>query len=75
MYRFTNGVVYHKTTLKAEPGQIVTGRIDWEKRFSNMQQHSGEHIFSGLVHRHFGYNNVGFHLGSATVSHRVFPAP
>lgn len=60
--------VWHKTTLMAEPGQIVAGCIDWEKRFSNMQQHSGEHIFSGLVHRHFGYNNVGFHLGSSVVT-------
>ncbi len=60
--------VWHKTTLLAEPGQIVAGCIDWEKRFSNMQQHSGEHIFSGLVHRHFGYNNVGFHLGSSVVT-------
>ncbi len=29
-----------------------------------MQQHTGEHIVSGLVHGRFGYDNVGFHLGS-----------
>ena len=28
-----------------------------------MQQHTGEHIVSGIVHKWFGYNNVGFHLG------------
>lgn len=33
-----------------------------------MQQHSGEHIFSGIVHKLYGYNNVGFHLGSEVVT-------
>lgn len=41
----------------------VEGRLDWEERFSKMQNHSGEHIVSGLVHSLFGYDNVGFHLG------------
>ena len=63
-----DGVVYHKTAFALAPGHTVTGVIDWELRFSNMQQHSGEHIFSGLVHRYFGYNNVGFHLGSQVVT-------
>lgn len=44
-------------------GSTVTGRVDWTQRFDYMQQHTGEHILSGLVHTHFGYNNVGFHLG------------
>lgn len=63
-----DGTVYHRTDLFAGKGTQVLGQIDWEGRFSNMQQHSGEHIFSGLVHRHFGYNNVGFHLGSQAVT-------
>ncbi|MGN1148209.1 MAG: alanyl-tRNA editing protein [Lachnospiraceae bacterium] len=45
-------------------GSRVTGYVDWAQRFDYMQQHTGEHILSGLVHRHFGYNNVGFHLGT-----------
>lgn len=44
------------------PGQIITGHVDWEQRFDFMQQHSGEHIISGLLHKHFGFRNVGFHL-------------
>ena len=36
--------------------------VDWDRRFDFMQQHTGEHIFSGVVNRMFGYNNVGFHL-------------
>lgn len=46
----------------------VHGKIDMKKRFSDMQQHSGEHIFSGIVHSLFGYDNVGFHLGSEFVT-------
>ena len=46
----------------------MTGQIDYQDRFSKMQQHSGEHIVSGLVHRHFGYDNVGFHLGKELVT-------
>ncbi len=49
-------------------GMRVTGEIDWPHRFSNMQQHSGEHIFSGLVHQIFGYENVGFHLSDHEVT-------
>ena len=53
---------------KLQPGTVLTGKIDFKKRFSDMQQHSGEHIFSGIVHSLYGYDNVGFHLGSETVT-------
>lgn len=49
-------------------GDTVTGCVDWEKRFSDMQQHTGEHIVSGLIHEYFKLNNVGFHLGSEAVT-------
>ena len=55
-------LVYHYTKEALEPGKEVTGRLDWQVRFDRMQQHSGEHIISGIVHRRFGYDNVGFHL-------------
>lgn len=57
-------VIYHMTNRPFSVGETVHGNIDWEKRFSSMQQHTGEHIISGLVHRKFGYHNVGFHLGA-----------
>lgn len=63
-----NGVVIHETEEYIAKGTRVTGKINWEKRFSNMQQHSGEHILSGLIHKHFGYDNVGFHMGSEEVT-------
>ena len=49
-------------------GQTVEGRIDYDRRFSFMQLHSGEHILSGVIHRRFGYENVGFHMGAEFVT-------
>lgn len=46
----------------------IKGKIDWNHRFSNMQQHSGEHIFSGIVHEKYGYDNLGFHLSDNSVT-------
>ena len=57
-----DGVIYHYIEKELVAGTEVTGNIDWEKRFSRMQQHTAEHIVSGLIHQKFGYNNVGFHL-------------
>lgn len=59
-----NGIVYHYTDRPLAAGTAVKGKLDWERRFESMQQHTGEHIISGLVHGRFGYNNVGFHLGA-----------
>ena len=59
-----NGVIIHKTDRPLKVGADVVGTLNWGERFMKMQQHTGEHIVSGLVHRRFGYNNVGFHLGS-----------
>ncbi|RHR33011.1 hypothetical protein DWX43_00910 [Clostridium sp. AF19-22AC] len=59
-----DGILYHLTEAPVEENTDVTGVIDWDMRFMKMQQHTGEHIVSGLVHERFGYNNVGFHLGS-----------
>ena len=53
---------------KFQIGALIEGKIDVNKRFSDMQQHSGEHIFSGIVNSLYGYNNVGFHLGSEVVT-------
>ena len=49
-------------------GETVEGAIDYARRFSFRQLHSGEHILSGIVHRRFGYENVGFHMGTDFVT-------
>ena len=55
--------IVHLCDRPLEPGSQVEGRIDWEARFNRMQQHSGEHIVSGILHRRFGLHNTGFHMG------------
>lgn len=57
------GVIYHISDRPVEVGTLVTGGIHWPRRFALMQQHTGEHIVSGLAHRLFGLDNVGFHMG------------
>lgn len=59
-----DGEIYHTVDRPIEVGKKVVCEIDFEKRFMLMQNHSGEHILSGIVHRKHGYNNVGFHMGS-----------
>lgn len=49
-------------------GTEVIGLIDWDTRFRRMQNHSGEHIVSGLIHQLYGYDNVGFHMGSQAIT-------
>lgn len=60
--------IYHIVEMPLEAGKTVHGKLNWEERFSKMQQHSGEHILSGLVHEKYGYDNVGFHLGTEAVT-------
>jgi alanyl-tRNA synthetase len=66
--RETPSGIAHFTRECIAPGTKVRGRIDWEKRFRRMQNHTGEHIVSGVVHNLYGYNNVGFHMGSEAVT-------
>lgn len=63
-----NEVITHTLAAPLTVGTTVKGVVDWKHRFYNMQQHSGEHIFSGIVHKEFGYDNVGFHLSDSIVT-------
>ena len=60
--------VIHELAQPIEEGTLAEGIIDWQRRYDNMQLHTGEHILSGLVHKHFGYDNVGFHMGAEEVT-------
>ena len=64
-------VIAHYLAEPLTVGSTVTGKVDFDHRFLKMQMHSAEHVFSGLVHSRFGYNNVGFHLSdnSATMDY------
>lgn len=62
------GILYHKLACALPSGTEVAGHVDWNRRFDFMQQHSGEHMISGLLHSHFGLENVGFHLSDREVT-------
>lgn len=63
-----DGEILHYTQKPLEVGVEVIGKINWERRFDLMQQHSGEHVVSGTIHQRFGYDNVGFHMGSDVIT-------
>ncbi len=63
-----DGEILHTLNKLLQKGEIVQGKIDSQRRFDLMQQHTGEHILSGLLHRMFGTENVGFHIGQESVT-------
>ena len=63
-----NGVIFHNVDRAVEIGKTVSASIDWARRFDHMQQHSGEHICSGLICGRYGCDNVGFHMGTDIVT-------
>ena len=60
--------VIHLCSAPLPIGEDVEGSVDWDRRRDLMQQHTGEHIVSGIIHRAFGWHNVGFHMGAETVT-------
>ena len=63
-----DGCVIHTLPSPLTPSKTVTGVIDWDARFDRMQNHTGEHILSGILHNTYGYDNVGFHLGDTQMT-------
>ncbi len=63
-----DGVIWHTVDAPLPVGGAVIGRLDWERRFDHMQQHSGEHIISGILCHDYHCDNVGFHLGAEAVT-------
>ncbi len=63
-----NNQIIHYVSQPMEPNETVHGKIQWDRRFDHMQQHTGEHIVSGLIHQKYGYENVGFHMGSEVIT-------
>ena len=59
--------VIHLCTQALAVGTEVEGILDYDRRFDLMQQHTGEHIVSGVIHRRYGYHNTGFHIGADVI--------
>ena len=60
--------VVHYCDRPVEVGSEPECRIDWDRRFDLMQQHTGEHMVSGVIHRRYGYHNTGFHIGADVIT-------
>lgn len=60
--REIDGQIVHFCAAPLEVGSTAEGIIDYGSRFTRMQQHSGEHIISGIIHRRYGWHNTGFHM-------------
>ncbi len=58
-----HGVIHHYTAEPIALGEVCSCKIDFSERFEKMQCHTAEHILSGLFHKHYAIENVGFHLG------------
>ena len=58
-----DGVIFHTTEQAFEKGETVVCKVDWALRFSRMQSHCGEHIVSGIIHKLYGHQNSGCHVG------------
>ncbi len=63
-----DGVIAHLCDGALAEGQSVSGQLDWARRFDHMQQHSGEHIVSGMLCSTLHCDNVGFHMGAEVVT-------
>ena len=64
LYTYGQGEqIFHLCDRPLPVGESAEGQIDFEKRFANMQIHSGEHILSGVIFTELGLHNVGFHMG------------
>ena len=62
------GQICHLCDSPLTVGDTVAGHIDAARRFDLMQQHTGEHIVSGIVCARYGYHNVGFHIGAEGIT-------
>ena len=66
--REQNEAIVHFCDSALPVDTCVEGVIDYDLRFDRMQQHSGEHIVSGLINARYGYHNTGFHMGTESTT-------
>lgn len=60
-----DGIIYHLTDKELNEGEEFLCALDWEDRFRKMQNHTAEHIFSGIANKMYGCENTGFHLDNS----------
>lgn len=60
--------VIHYSKNPIEKGTEVNGEINWDYRLDLMQNHTGEHMISGIICEKYNCNNVGFHMGKERIT-------
>ncbi len=63
-----DGKIYHYVRTAFVSGDEVNLQLNFNLRYRRMQNHSGEHVFCGLIHKLYGYENVGFHMSGDLVT-------
>ncbi|HSB63631.1 MAG TPA: alanyl-tRNA editing protein, partial [Thermoanaerobaculia bacterium] len=58
----SGGEIRHYVAAPLAPGPVRV-RLDWERRFDHMQQHTGQHLLSAIAQDGFGWPTTAFHLG------------
>ena len=66
--REEGGRIIHKVDKALEVGQVVLCHVDFDERFEKMQSHTAEHLVCGIIHKEYGFDNVGFHLAECEVT-------
>ncbi|MCY6484156.1 alanine--tRNA ligase-related protein [Clostridium aestuarii] len=69
-----NNIIYHQIEKELKCGKAICS-VDFERRFDFIQQHSGEHLLSGVIHKLYKGNNKGFHMGEdyVTIDIDIYP--
>src|SRR5262245_21180965 len=60
-----DGAVVHVLSAVLPQGARVAGRVNWQRRFDHMQQHTGQHVLAAAFDRLFGNRTTSFHMGGA----------
>lgn len=66
--RYAGERIVHVTDTAIQAGETIHGVLDWENRCDNMHGHSGEHILTGILYQTYGYENIGFHMGTQCIT-------
>jgi alanyl-tRNA synthetase len=61
-----DGTIAHVISGALRVGDVVSGEIDWVRRFDHMQQHTGQHVLSAAFDRLFGVRTESFHMGQSS---------
>ncbi len=63
-----NGEIFHVGDKLPTEKNGLSCKINWERRFDLMQQHSGQHLLSAVAKDLYQAETVGFHLGESRLT-------